>query len=155
MTRTALTIVTALFTGFFAASSAQACISCEYVPEVVKASDAHAKRAKQKRLDVAAQARKAPAKQRIAKAEATAKRVAPKKVVETAAAEPVETKAETAQPATAETKTEPATVVTTETATTALAKKPVAVAVADATDGATTCMKFIPTIGKAIEVPCE
>jgi len=142
MTRTALTIATALFAGFFAASSAQACISCEYVPEVVKAGEAsHAKRMKQKRIDAAAQARKAPAKERIAKAEAPAKRVAPK-TVETAAAEPVETKTETV------------TIAAPETATTALAKKPVKVAVAETTDSGTSCMKFMPTIGKTIEVPC-
>lgn len=144
MTKFALTLATALMAGLFA-SSAQACISCEYVPEVLKAGDA--KRAKQKRLDVAAAKKKAPA-QRIAKADAAPKRVTPKKV-ETAAAKPVETKAVAAAPAT---ETEIETEAPAATATAALNKKPLKVA--EATDSA-SCMKFMPTIGKTVEVPCE
>jgi hypothetical protein len=159
MNRTSLAIATALLsaTTLFA-SSAQACISCNYVPEVVNTP--HPAHAKKKRLIVAKEQAARPAKKRIAKPEtakvaSVAKKAEPKKV-ETAAAEPVQTPAVTEAPATTE-----APVERPVSASTLLqgggaepADKP-----AEETKVAEVepvgCKRFIPTAGVTITVPCE
>ncbi len=154
MNRTILTIAAAaLSASTFFGSAAQACISCEYVPEVVHTpvggKSFAAKRVEKKRVYIAAKelpARAAVKKQSIPKAEPVAKKVdiAPKKL-ETAKAAPVETVSEPKSISTAtlletgKIKSEPAAApVETE-------KK-----VADL-----GCKKFIPTAGVTVSVPCE
>ncbi len=154
MNRTILTIAAAaLSAGTLFGSAAQACISCEYVPEVVHTpvggKSFAAKRVEKKRVYVAA--KELPArpvkKQSIAKAEPVAKKVdvAPKKL-ETAKAAPAETTTAEPKPVstatlleTGKTKAEPAP------APAETEKK-----VADL-----GCKKFIPTAGVTISVPCE
>lgn len=154
MNRTILNIaVAALTASTFFGSAAQACISCEYVPEVVHTpvggKSFAAKRVEKKRVYVAA--KELPArptkKQSIAKAEPAAKKVeiAPKKL-------------ETAKAAAVEPKTESKII---ETASLAEAgDAPVAAAPAADTKVAEVaksvgCKKFIPTVGVTVTVPCE
>lgn len=155
MNRTILAIATALLsaTTLFA-SSAQACISCSYVPEVVNTPHpAHA--AKKKRVIVAKEQAARPAKKRVAKvetakAEPVAKKAEPKKI-ETAAAAPVQTPAVTEASATETPVERP---VSASTLLQSGGKKP-----AEETKVAEAepigCKRFIPTAGVTITVPCE
>jgi hypothetical protein len=158
MNRTIIAIATALLsaTTLFA-SSAQACISCNYTPEVVNTP--HPAHARKQRVIVAKQAAR-PAKKRIAKVETAklapvAKKAEPKKV-ETAAAEPVQAPAVTEAPATTE-----APVERPLSASTLLqggGAKP-ADKSAEETKVAEVepvgCKRFIPTAGVTVTVPCE
>lgn len=155
MTRTVLSIATSLFTAaMLFAPAAQACISCEYVPEVLHAgSKSHAaKRVEKKRVvavskDVSAR----PAKKRIAKAEPVARK-APKKINEAKAAptpvtaEPQDTTstsvADTAQPTGSETMAAETTATTSTTP-------------ADSQVAHLGCTKFIPAVGVTVAVACE
>lgn len=131
MTRTILTIASAILAAStLVASQAQACISCNYVPEVVHTPSPNHGYPARKRIAVKEHA--IPAKPRIVKSQvAEKKRVAAKKVDIAKAPAAKETKvAEAAKPAT-ET-SEPAT------------------QVADL-----GCRKFIATVGTTVSVPCE
>jgi hypothetical protein len=157
MNRTILAIATALLsaTTLFA-SSAKACISCNYVPEVVNTP--HPAHAKKQRVIVAKEQAARPAKKRIAKVETAkaapvAKKAEPKKV-ETAAAEPVQTPAVTEAPATTEATVERERPVSASTLLQSGGAKPT-----EETKVAEVepigCKRFIPTAGVTITVPCE
>lgn len=159
MNRTSLAIAAALLSAAtLFASSAQACISCNYVPEVVNTP--HPAHARKKRVIVAKEQAARPANKRIAKVETAkaapvARKAEPKKV-ETAAAEPVQTQAVAETPATTE-----APVERPVSASTLLqgggakpADKPAEdTKVAEAEP--VGCKRFIPTAGVTISVPCE
>ena len=157
MNRTSLAIATALLsaTTLFA-SSAQACISCNYVPEVVNTP--HPAHAKKKRVIVAKQQAARPAKKRVVKVETAkvapvAKKAEPKKV-ETAAAEPVQTPVVAEAPATTEAPVERERPVSASTLLQGGGAEP-----AEETKVAEVepvgCKRFIPTAGVTVTVPCE
>jgi hypothetical protein len=161
MNRTILAIATALLsaTTLFA-SSAQACISCNYVPEVVNTP--HPAHAKKKRVIVAKEQAARPAKKRIAKTETAklapvAKKAEPKKI-ETAAAEPVQAPAVAEAPAAATTEAPVERPVSASTLLQGGGAKP-ADKPAEETKVAEVepvgCKRFIPTAGVTITVPCE
>jgi hypothetical protein len=144
MNRTILAIATALLSAStLLASAAQACISCEYTPEVVNTPVRGQSAFQKKRTYVAVKeiparpAKKKPAKVAVAKAE-PANSLAPKKV-ETAKADAVQTKAESKP-------VETASLTEVEAAPAAEEQK---------VAGALTCKKFIPTAGMTVTVPCE
>lgn len=173
MTRTIIAIGTALLTATtFFASAAEACISCNYVPEVVHTpvKGSAAKRAPKQRTYVANKEQAArPAKKRIAKAEPAPKKqfvakAAPVKKQTVAKAEPV-AKSEPvakAEPVAKETETAKAPVETQSEERSA----PISVAsvldnqglpaeepvVEEASVG---CKKFFPAVGMTLTVPCE
>lgn len=173
MTRITLTIAAAVMAAStMFTSSAEACISCEYVPEVLKAGQSKSRKQQvyaskptpKKRVAKAVPVRKAPKKIDIAKAPA------PKKVIQTAKApeqaKPVET-AKTETPATETAKTEE-TATAPET-TSEPREKPISTAAllegrgnaaseekpAATDEGATGCKKFFPAVGMTLTVPCE
>jgi len=146
MTRTVLSVAAALFgaTTFFA-SAAEACISCEYVPEVVRAGEkSHKARTyKTKRVYVADKPQIArPGAKRVAKAEIARKAEAPRKA-EVAETAPVETPS----PSKTEKPVSTAALLDAGPAPKAEEKPEV---VADV-----GCRKFFATIGQTLTVPCE
>lgn len=156
MNRTIFTVaVAALSASMVFGSAAQACISCEYVPEVVNApvggKSFAAKRVEKKRIYVAA--KELPArpikKQSIAKVEPAAKKVdiAPKKL-ETAKAAPAEPKTESKPIETAALADEVETVPASEQKSQTASTEPKAAA-------SVGCKKFIPTVGVTVTIPCE
>lgn len=149
MTRTAFTIVlAALATTTFFASAAEACISCNYVPEVVNTPSPHdAKRFQKKRIIVAQPQRvNPPAKQRIAKSDPAPKKVETAKAVE--AAKPIETAS--AAPIESQAKIEPRRISTSSLLETRGAPTDETKVAQDV-----GCKKFFPTIGQTVTVPCE
>jgi len=145
MNRTILAIATALLSAStLLASAAQACISCEYTPEVVNTPVRGHSAFQKKSTYVAAReiparpSKKKPAKVAVAKAEPV-KTLAPKKI-ETAKAEPVVAPKAESKPV------ETASLNEVE-AVSADEEQKVA--------GALTCKKFIPTAGMTVTVPCE
>jgi hypothetical protein len=143
MTRTFSTFaLAALAATTFLASSAEACISCNYVPEVVNTPSPYDTKRFQKKREAAAQPQRAtaPAKQRIAetapkKVEA-AKKTEAAKPIETAEATPLETEGRSVSTASLiENRGRPAE------------ETKVAQDVG--------CKKFFPTIGQTLTVPCE
>ncbi|HEX2840192.1 hypothetical protein [Hyphomicrobium sp.] len=156
MNRTILTVaVAALSASMVFGSAAQACISCEYVPEVVNTpvggKSFAAKRVEKKRIYVAA--KELPArpikKQSIAKVEPTVKPVefAAKKR-ETAKTAPVEAKSESKPIETASLADEVETAAAPEQKSQAASTEPKVAA-------SVGCKKFIPTVGVTVTVPCE
>ncbi|MDQ8700534.1 hypothetical protein [Hyphomicrobium sp. LHD-15] len=143
MNRTILASALALIsaTTFFA-SAAEACISCNYVPEVVNTPSPHdAKRFQKKRVIVAQPQRAAPSKQRIAKSAPAAKKVETAK-----AAEP-----KSIETAKADIPSESKTI-----STAALLEdgdRPAQETQEVAQD--VGCKKFFPTIGQTLTVPCQ
>jgi len=155
MNRTILAIATALLSAStLFASAAQACISCEYVPEVTRTHErSHAAKSFQKKRAIVAAreiparaSKKRPAKIATAKAEPVAKKLEPKKI-DTAKADPVETPKVESKPIETATLTE-------AEAPTADAEAPAATEEPQAA-GPVTCKKFIATAGVTITVPCE
>jgi hypothetical protein len=144
MTRTILSVAAALFGATtFLTSAAEACISCEYVPEVVRAGErSHKARTyKTKRVYVADKPQMArPAPKRVAKAETARKAEAPKKA-EVAEAAPAETPSKTEKPMST------AALLDVGPAPKAEEKPEV---VADV-----GCKRFFATIGQTLTVPCE
>lgn len=147
------------------ASAAEACISCNYVPEVVKGhltSDAPRSYARERVYTVE---RSAPAKKRIVKSEPVAKSV------DTAEAAPVKTEAKnenssisaTAQVAATEpAKVEPkaarnenSSISLASTEVAATAKAAVAETTKEAAAKPVDCKKFFPSVGLTLTVPCE
>lgn len=160
MTRITLSIATALIAASaFFSPAAQACISCEYVPEVVKSG--HKKQARKQQVYVAKSAptpkkriAKAPPARKsleVAKAPApkkiqTAKAPAPAKPVETAKAEPAAPESNAQEP----TSKPISTASLIEAGGAGKSEEP------QATDnGATGCKKFFPAVGMTLTVPCE
>lgn len=151
MTKSILSIATALLAAAtLFTSAAQACISCEYVPEVTKTphpSEVYAKKLERKRVNIAAKQRvERPSKKRAPKIEtARVEQPVAKKVEAKAAETPVPAPAETANSTPVET-------------TPATDEKPIETAsLPEGTDitGEMTCKKFIPTAEVTISVPCE
>jgi hypothetical protein len=147
------------------ASGAQACISCEYVPEVVKGhqtSDAPAHYARERVYAVERVAR--PAK-RIVKSEPAAKTVDTAETAETA---PVKTVAKNenssisaaAQVATTEPAKDEPKVARNESSSISLASTEVAAPAKventkEAAAKPVDCKKFFPSVGITLSVPCE
>jgi len=147
MTRTILSAATALFAAITVfASAAQACISCNYVPEVVNTPvySHGAPHYAKKRVYEAAKKQARPAKKQIVERESALKKV------ETAKAEPVE-----AAPAETEAETENSTISTAsvdESETVAAEATPTEEPKVSSNVG---CKKFFPTVGMTLTVPCE
>lgn len=155
MTRIILTLATSLLaSATLFASTAEACISCEYVPEVLSAKKDHtAKRApKPQRVQVVNKGQPdRPAKKSIAKAQ-PAKKQAVAKAEPIAKAEPAAKEVETATAAPVETKSE-------------LRETPISVASMLDNPRVPTeepqvqqdvgCKKFFPAVGMTLTVPCE
>ena len=145
MTRTILAIATSLIaSATLFASGAQACISCEYTPEVVRPHLTNqAKRPQKRRVYVAETQQKrlpAPQKTRVAKADpAPAAKTAPTKVAT------AEAPAEEAQPQ-REPPVSTAMLLETGRQTTNATPEPAA---------EVGCKKFFPAVGKTMTVPCE
>lgn len=161
MTRLTLSIATALIAASaFFSPAAQACISCEYVPEVLKAGEK--KHARKQQLYVA---RPAPTpRKRIAKSPPARKSIevakapAPKKIQTVKApapapAQPVE--AAKAEPAAPEGTAQEPTSKPVSTASLIEAGGAGNTEEPQAADNATSCKKFFPAVGMTLTVPCE
>ncbi|MCC7252310.1 hypothetical protein [Hyphomicrobium sp.] len=150
MTRTILSLATALFAATALTSAAEACISCEYVPEVVHSKPAGTKTYTKKRIHAAGKERAAPSK-RVVKTQ-TVKKVDTTKKVETAKKAEPAAKVETVETApAAETTSERGRVSTAtllEMGGRAQTEEPEAT-----TDAG--CTKFFPATGQVMQVPCE
>ena len=143
-TATALVAATTLLT-----SAAEACISCEYVPEVVRSSSTlpHTGQyyaAPKKEYSAA------PAKRRIVKSEPVAKKLntakaAVTKTTEVAKAEPAET------PTATESENSSISLASNEALETAPVAEPAKEAAAKPTD----CKKFFASVGMTLTVPCD
>lgn len=138
MHRTILTIATALLaSSTLMTSGAEACISCNYRPEVADTPVSGQSFRAKKRTYVAVAPK--PAKKRIAKNLPPPKKQAAPKRVAIAKAEPVKKATETA----------PVNKVA-EAVTPAADDAPAETKVADL-----GCSKFIATVGTTVAVPCE
>ena len=162
MTRTFLATATALIAaGTLLSSAAQACISCEYVPEVVRAhqtnNDGPSYR-KSHSYSASAERAVRASKKRIAKSEPVAKSVKsakvekqdkPAKIAKVAKAEPVEVANE-----------DEANTVESEGSSITVAAAAVEAidsvkAVSAASVKPTDCKKFFASVGMTLTVPCE
>jgi hypothetical protein len=167
MTRTILTTATALLGAMtLLTPAAEACISCDYVPEVVRnhttsdhgthfdngRSHGYQARYKVKRSYAkVSEPRERPAKKRIVRSEPESKKV---KVAK--AADPAPVKTDTPEKA----ETENSTITTAtlqpdgnaDAKETAAPEKPAAENKANKNVG---CKKFFPTVGMTLTVPCE
>jgi hypothetical protein len=156
VTRTFLATATALIAaGTLLSSAAQACISCEYVPEVVRGHQTNndgPSYHKSHSYSASAERAVRASKKRIAKSEPVAKSVKaakvekqdkPAKIAKVAKTEPVEaTSAESENSA-----------ITVAAADTAVKEAPVAKIEAAAKP--TDCKKFFASVGMTLTVPCE
>jgi hypothetical protein len=160
---TALLAAPALF-----ASTAEACISCEYTPEVVRGSqtsDAPAHYARERVYAVEREHIARPAK-RIVRSEPVAR------TVDTAETAPVKTEAknenssisltsttvavtETAKVAPKAARSENSSISLASTEAAATAKAPVVETVKEAAAKPVDCKKFFPSVGITLSVPCE
>lgn len=151
MTRTILALAAALVsaTTLFA-TSAQACISCNYTPEVVN-TPVRGKSYAQKRVYVATPAQ--PAR----RAKSVTKPVMVAKPVEVAKPKTIETAANTTteEPTASEPKRLSAATLLETGGTHAVETEPQKVAAAEVQATEPVCSKFFPTIGKTMTVPCE
>jgi hypothetical protein len=142
VTRKILAIATALLAApALFASAAEACISCEYVPEVVRGSqtsDAPAHYARERVYAVEREHIARPAK-RVVRDERVAK------TVETADTAPVKTEANN----------ENSSISLASTEVAAPAKVAVVEAVKQAAAKPVDCKKFFPSVGITLSVPCE
>lgn len=150
MTRIHFTIGTALLAAsmMFGGSAAQACISCNYVPEVVHTpvKGAPMKRAQKQRV---AKEQVRPAKKRISKTAPVA--VAKAEPV----AKPAEKKIETATAAPAETTTPTEPRETPISVASVLDKKGMPADETTEVAQDVGCKKFFPAVGMTLSVPCE
>ncbi len=153
MNRTIPAIAAALFAAMTFTSAAEACISCEYVPEVVReSSTSHGSHGstyyRVKRDYTAAKVHDSrPAKRRIAKSAATAKKAT------TAAAAPAKTESTASIKTEAESENSTISTATLAASETAEVKEaPAAKTKANTNVG---CKKFFPTVGMTLTVPCE
>ena len=154
------------------ASAAEACISCEYVPEVVRGSQtSDAPRSYARERSYAAERERAPAKKRIVRREPVVKQQ-----VDTAEAEPVAKRSKSenssvasvaavtpvTEQAKVETKvdaktarSENSSISVASTDEAAPAKTPVAATTKEASAKPVDCKKFFPSVGITLSVPCE
>jgi hypothetical protein len=165
MTRTLLSAAAALFAATaLVAPAAQACISCEYVPEVVNTpvySHGGGGYYAKKRIITTAAKKRAPAKKQIVETKA-----APKKV-ETAKADPIEADPVDVAPAKTEAESENSTISTasvepsksveptSETKTEDKTEAKKAAGEEPKVSANVGCKKFFPTVGMTLSVPCE
>lgn len=171
MNRTILSLAAALLAApTLFASAAQACISCEYVPEVARspAPSSEARSYVHERSYSVERERSRPEKRHIVKREPAAKA---EKSVETADKAPIETQAKSENssiastapavaPATAKVELKAAAVenssITLASKQTATADKaPVATTAQEASVKPVDCKKFFPSVGMTVSVPCE
>jgi hypothetical protein len=173
MTKITLSIAAAaIAAGTLFTSAAQACISCEYVPEVVHAGTKKparkeiyaakpqptpkkriAKMPSPKKYEVAKAKAPAPKKIEVAKAPEAARPVETAKPVQTAQAEPAAPETTTPPAATpAEPREKPISTAALIDAGGASAQQDDTTATAEA---APTCKKFFPAVGMTLTVPCE
>lgn len=182
MTRALIATATALIAAStLMSSAAQACLSCEYVPEVVRehatsplaygrgdnnvghgssySHEAHVTYSARARFssrdDDAPKAKKVAKIDRSEKREKVAKVSKPEKseFVNVAKAEPVEKKATTKV---ADTESSSITVASvSETKSAAVVTKPKAPDVSEASAKPTDCKKFFASVGMTLTVPCE
>jgi hypothetical protein len=156
MTRTILATATALLGAMtLLTPAAEACVSCEYTPEVARShSSSHeyyshdygAAHYRVKRVYVRAIEHSAgPAKKRIVKSEPVAKKV------DTAKAAPVETPEESETQA----QTENSSISTATLQTSENVDADEAPAPAPKASTNIGCKKFFPTVGMTLTVPCE
>lgn len=165
MTRIFLAIAAALFatTSLFS-NAAEACISCEYTPQVVNTPNPNAKRQPKRNQAVRKQqmspaAAKAAKQRQQAKAKAEGRARAEAKAKAAAAPKAAGAKAERVVDEVAKVETEAETTETGPrlTGSSALMQQSIPkeeepVTAADA-EGA--CKKFIPAVGATVSVPCE
>ncbi len=167
-TAAALAAATTLF-----GSAANACISCEYVPEVVRSSSTlphtghyySAAPYERKSVERAAVERSAPAKKRIVKSEPVAKKfdaaeTAPvtKQVTKQAKSESSSISTAATEPAKAEPKAarnENSSISVASTEVAGAKKAEVAETTTEAAARPTDCKKFFPSVGMTLTVPCE
>lgn len=181
MTRTILAIATAPLAAMtLFASAAEACISCEYVPEVVRnSSTSHESttHARSRAYKAVEERRARTSKKRYVKTDGGAEKAAKAekaekatKKVETAKAAPVEAQTEHSSMAGSDTKKVESATTTpdnsgqqTENSTISTAtagKSETAAAKQDAGEEPQVstnvgCKKFFPTVGMTLSVPCE
>ncbi len=170
MTRTSLTLVTALFAAspFFLSVAQAGCIACEYVPEVVRGSQTSDKPAyeREHHYTVERERRASPAR-RIVRSEPAAKKD------DTADREPAKLQAvnenssisvmtETETPTNNPTKIEQreergenSSIALASTQVIATAKPPATDAAAEAPSKPVDCKKFFPSAGLTVTVPCD
>ena len=145
MARIALAIATLILGSTTIVSSANACISCSYAPEVVHTPAPGAKPASKKSVQVAS---KKPVK-------AASKK--PAKVAVTQSRKPAAAKKRPSKPAprieTASLRKPKASSSSSVAATAAAPTNDVKVAAA--TVGANNCTRYVPSIGKTMSTPCE
>ena len=166
MTRTILATAALLAATTLATTGAQACISCEYVPEVVRSSSTlphtghyYAAEPYQKKRTIKAaidrpviRAAKINNKANIAKAESAAK----SEPVKISKAEPIEKIEKKAEKTIAKVETENSSVTLASNADVATnAKAPVEEKTATTAAKTTDCKKFFASVGMTLTVPCE
>jgi hypothetical protein len=164
VTRTFLATATALIAaGTLLSSGAQACISCEYVPEVVRAHQTNndgPSYHKSHSYSASAERALRASKKRIAKSESVAKsaKIAkvekqdkPEKIAKVAKSEPVKVaKADPVEATAAESENSAITVAAADTAA-----KEAPAAKVEAAAKPTDCKKFFASVGMTLTVPCE
>lgn len=160
MTRSVLAIAIAVISGAtLLAPAAEACISCNYVPEVVNTPVSPSPRAKPNRV---AKPKQVPAKQygarpaqkRVAKRPPADKDVQEAKTPDTTNEAATETQPDTDGGKTTPIERQADTEAATDTSTAALAD-PNAPAAEPKAGEARTCKKFSATVGTVVTVPCE
>ncbi len=157
MTRTFIATATALIAaGTLLSSGAQACLSCEYVPEVVR-PHATSPLAYGRGDNAVSHGSSGgySVKRRIAKSEPVAKLAKaadkPAKVAKVAKSEPVKVaKADPVEATAAESENSDITVAAADTAA-----KEAPVAKVEAAAKPTDCKKFFASVGMTLTVPCE
>jgi len=168
MTRTGLTLITALFAAspFFLSVAQAGCIACEYVPEVVRGSQTsdQPSYAREHHYTVERERRASPARH-IVRSEPAAKKD------DTADREPVKLQAENenssisvvaearaSDPAKIEPReerSEDSSIAVASTQVIATAKPPATEAAAEGPSKPVDCKKFFPSAGLTVTVPCD
>lgn len=160
MTRSILAIAIAIFTGAtLLASAAEACISCNYVPEVVNTPVSPSAKAKPNRV---AKPKRPPVKEyvgrpaqkRVAKRPPVAKDVKEAKTPDATNETVTETQPEADAGKTTPVERQADTDAATDTSTAALADSDPPAAEPKASE-AGGCKKFSATAGTTVTVPCE
>ena len=171
MTRTILATAAALVAAAtLSTTAANACVSCEYVPEVVRSSSTlphtgHYYAAKPyiaRKPYIASKEHAAPAKRRVVKSEPVAPKLdiskveakAEKKVTKVKSAETTDVaKAEPTEKKAAESENSSISLASNDDA--AAVKATVVKAVKEVTAKPTDCKKFFASVGMTLTVPCE
>jgi hypothetical protein len=154
MTRTLPAIAAALFAATtFLAPAAQACISCEYTPEVVNTPVySHGARAyAKKRVYTATKKQMAPSKRQVVETRKARK-------IETAKADPIIKADPIEDPVALDVETENSAISTAsveKTEKVATAEEPAKEPKTVSKTGNVGCKKFFPTVGMTLTVPCE